>query len=401
MFLIFLHFSYLNCTFALAGGGCKASVLSYQLMKKDMQQIVLSILFGLVAIAAQGQIKVEVSEPVELMCILSRTAEFQEYDGDMCGQYGKDADEWFAPYKQHAIIPYYQSLRAQHGIAHERVMSMALHLEIEKGKVQFIGDKSDLYGGWKDDDVDIDHFLVLLNQFYKETRFNEFFKKHRAFYEEGVKAYEEIVMPNFHQEWFAKFFGAEPTEPFHIVLCFSHASHNNAVTRHLPGKPTEKFAVCSYWIHPATGQLFGGGEIALGILVHEFNHSFVNPLLENTANATMMTKLGQKLMQFTHLSMERQSYNEWQIMINESIVRAAVIIYMQDYGFKQNVVLNEIFKEVWQNDFRWTPELVSSLRYYANHRDQYKTLNDFYPEIFQCLKKYLEDEVARLQKPLS
>ena len=166
------------------------------------KQIVLSLLFGLVAIAAQGQIKVEISEPVELMCILSRTAEFQEYGGDMCGQYGKDADEWFAPYKQHAIIPYYQNLRAQYGIAHERVMSMALHLEIEKGKVQFIGDKSDLYGGWK-------------------------------------------------------------------------------------------------------------------------------------------------------------------------------------------------------NDFRWTPELVSSLRYYANHRDMYKTLNDFYPEIFQCLKKYLEDEVARLLKPLS
>lgn len=365
------------------------------------KQIVLSLLFGLVAIAAQGQIKVEISEPVELMCILSRTAEFQEYGGDMCGQYGKDADEWFAPYKQHAIIPYYQNLRAQYGIAHERVMSMALHLEIEKGKVQFIGDKSDLYGGWKNDGVDIDHFLVLLNQFYKESRFNEFFKKHRAFYEEGVKAYEEIVMPNFHQEWFAKFFGTEPSEPFHIVLCFSHASHNNAVTRHLPGKPTEKFAVCSYWKHPATGQLFGGGDIALGILVHEFCHSFVNPLLENTANATMMSKLGQKLLQFTHLSMERQSYNEWQILINESIVRAAVINYMQDYGFKQNFVLNEIFKEVWQNDFRWTPELVSSLRYYANHRDMYKTLNDFYPEIFQCLKKYLEDEVARLLKPLS
>ena len=47
------------------------------------------------------------------------------------------------------------------------------------------------------------------------------------------------------------------------------------------------------------------------------------------------------------------------------------------------------------------PVLVSSLRYYVNHRDQYKTLNDFYPEIFQCLKKYLEDEVARMQKPLS
>ena len=46
------------------------------------------------------------------------------------------------------------------------------------------------------------------------------------------------------------------------------------------------------------------------------------------------------------------------------------------------------------------PELVTSLRYYAAHRDQYPTLNDYYPEIAHCLSKFFENEVERMQKAL-
>ena len=97
--------------------------------------------------------------------------------------------------------------------------------------------------------------------------------------------------------------------------------------------------------------------------------------------------------------MERQAYGDWQTVINESIVRAAVILYMQDQGFDQKQVLNELAKQVCCN-FNWMPELVASLRNYAANRDQYPTLNDYYPEIARCLSKYLEDEVERMQKAL-
>jgi hypothetical protein len=41
---------------------------------------------------ANAQIKVEASETVELMAILSRTAGFSEYCMDMGGQYTKDTE---------------------------------------------------------------------------------------------------------------------------------------------------------------------------------------------------------------------------------------------------------------------------------------------------------------------
>ena len=87
--------------------------------------------------------------------------------------------------------------------------------------------------------------------------------------------------------------------------------------------------------------------------------------------------------------MEQQHYDDWHIVINESLVRAAVIVYMYENGFKK-FVANMLNVETTQNGFPWMLDVVSALRYYSTHREQYPTLNDFYPEIASFLSKYNE-----------
>ena len=113
----------------------------------------------------------------------------------------------------------------------------------------------------------------------------------------------------------------------------------------------------------------------------------------------MLKEIGQNLLQLSPIGMQRQNYAQWNIVVNESIVRAAVIIYMLDNGFSVEQQLKEIFDNICR-DFRWMPELVVALRTYASHREQYKTLNDFYPEIARCLGKYFDDEKGRIEKAL-
>ena len=107
------------------------------------QKLIITALLLILTLGAKAQIKVEVSEPVELMSILSRTAGFQEYHRDLAGQYTKDTETWFAPYKEHSIISYFQGLRNHHDISYDAVMSMAIHLDINNGKIKFLGEKSD------------------------------------------------------------------------------------------------------------------------------------------------------------------------------------------------------------------------------------------------------------------
>ena len=345
----------------------------------------------------ESQIRVEVSEAVELMSILARTAGNKEYNMDMAGQYTKDTEVWFAPYKQHAAVVCFQNLRDQYGISYDAVMSMAIHLDIDGGKVKFLGEQADLEKRWSN--VDIDDFIDKLNTFYTDTRFHNFFEQHRMFYDEGLKEYEANVMTYFHQEWYARFYGTAPTDRFRIVIGFTCGGGNYGPSRQLPGQPCEAYAICGYYINPQTGKPYGEGANMATTLIHEFNHSFVNPLLNNETNASLIATTGQKLHKFSAYAMERQAYSDWQTVINESIVRAAVILYMLDQDFDQKQVLNELANQVCRS-FNWMPELVASLRYYAAHRDQYPTLNDYYPEIARCLSKYIEDEVGRMQKAL-
>ena len=357
-----------------------------------MKKTIITALILILALGATAQVRVEVSEAVELMGILSRTANYEEFSSDFAGQYSKDTEAWFAPYKSHPTVAYYQDIRNKHGIGFERVTNMAVHLDIEKGKVKLIGDRKELTDGWQD--IDLDEFVKRLNKFYADTRFHEFFEQHQAFYDEYLKAYEANVAVNIHPEWYSRFYnGTEPTEQFRIIIGFTYGTTNNGASRQLPGQPRELFAVCGYRLNPTKGRPYYDTSLPL----HEFNHPYVNPLLDNAANAAAMQEPGQRLLQLAQSEMEKQHYPLWQTVINESIVRAAVILYMHEQGFQQEMVLKFLALQMMSEGFPWTFEVVSALNYYAAHRDQYKTLNDFYPEIARCLSKYIDLQTARKQ----
>ena len=338
----------------------------------------------------QGQLQVEVSEEVELMSILSRAAGRPEFSFDLAAQYSKDVESWLSEYRKHPTVAYYQDIIAKYGIGYERVTNMAIHIEIAKGKVNLIGNRSELNNGWEN--VNLDDFIKHLNKFYEDTRFHEFFEQHKSFYQDFLKTYQASVVPHIHPEWYSQFFnGTEPTDRFHAIIGFNYGDTNNGSWRQLPDQPREVFAVLGYQIVPMNGRPL----YDVSLPVHEYAHSFVNPLLDKSENAALMESVGPKLLHLSEAVMQRQAYPTWQIVINESIVRAAVILYFSDQGFGQKVVQGLMQREVMQNGFRWMPELVASLQNYATHRDQYPPLNDYYPEIARCLTEYVAKEAEK------
>ena len=346
------------------------------------------------ATLAQAKIKVEVSETVELMAILSRTAEFREYCMDMGGQYTKDTEAWFAPYKEHPTVAYYLNLRSEYGISYDAVMSMAINLAVDGNGVKILTEKSNLERRWQD--VEMDIFLVRLNQFYTDTRFHDFYTQHQAFYESVLHTYEQNVMQYFHQEWYPRFYGTEPTELFRVVIGFTNGGGNYGPSRQLPGQPKEVFAICGYHVDEKTGKAFENGMDYASTLIHEFNHSFVNPLYE--AYADQLAPIGEKLLKQSFRAMNSQAYRNAATVINESVVRAAVIIYMQENGFTAEQIKAEMYAQIGCS-FYWMPELVSVMQNYSKHRKRYKTLGDYYPEIVTCLGKYLKEEKKRIERP--
>lgn len=74
------------------------------------------------------------------------------------------------------------------------------------------------------------------------------------------------------------------------------------------------------------------------------------------------------------------AYSTWQNLVNESIVRAAVIIYLIDNRVAPNKIRQSVIDEM-SVGFYWTPELVKCLQYYTQHRDKYSSIESYYTEI--------------------
>ena len=364
-------------------------------MMKHYRRFLLLLSMLSAATFANAQIKVDASEMVELMAILSRTAGFREYCMDMGGQYTKDTEVWFAPYKQHPAIACMKDLRSKYNIGYDAVMPMAINLETDGKKVTMTGEKLNLGNRWQN--IEIDTFLVHLNQFYADTRFHDFYTQHQSFYESVLRTYEQNVMQYFHQDWYPRFYGTEPTERFRVVIGFTNGGGNYGPSRQLPSHSKEVFAICGYSIDEKTGKAFENGTDYAATLIHEFNHSFVNPLYD--AHSDILESVGQKLYRMSYRSMSQQAYKNVSTVINESVVRAAVIIYMQDNGFTPAQIETQLSEQI-DRGFLWMPELVGSMSKYSKHRNRYNTLGEYYPEIVKCLNKYATKEKKRQEKSL-
>lgn len=365
-----------------------------------MGKRVLLAVLAIVAMTMQAKVDVEVSETVELMGILSRTAGYDEYNMDWAGEYINDVEAWFAPFKDHPIISYYRGLRENYHMAYNAPASLAVSLEIDGGKIKMVGKKENLDKRWNN--VDLNDFVTRLNQFYTDTRFHEFFEQHQDFYQGVLNDYRTNVMRYFNQDWYNRFYGTEQGEIFRVIIGFVNGGCNYGANRQIPGKPKEIFSICGYWIHPEMGSVYSAENAkrwAAPTLIHEFNHSFVNPIIDDEKNAKLLGDVPQRLFEQDENTLSEQAYTDGRIVFNESVVRAATVIYLMENGFSAEEVRNDLSDNI-TSGFKWTPELVTALRDYTSHRSKYPTLNDFYPQVAKVLKNYLDAEDKRISKAL-
>lgn len=343
--------------------------------------------------AQQTNCQPEVMETVELMSILARSAGSREYNMDMAGQYTKDTEAWFAPYKNHPMVGYYQGLMQQYGIGYNAPMDLAVNLVIDGGRIKFAGDKSCMDQRWTN--VNLVEFVSKLNQYYTDTRFHEFFQQHEAFYNEGLQLYKDNVMPHFHQDWYPRFYGTTADQQYRIIIGFTNGGSNYGANRQLPGKNREMFSVVGYYVDSSAGKAFTDGVGTAMVLIHEFNHSFVNHLYDD--HRGLLDPVANKLFALSESMMRNQAYPEPRTVMNETLVRAAVIMYMQDYGYTAQEIADEMGMNV-SRGFTWMPEAVAALRGYAGNRGKYPTFSSYYPQVAKALNKYADDENKRIDK---
>lgn len=323
----------------------------------------------------------KVDKRIELLSIVFRLAGNPEYGSENFKLYTNKIYEHYEPFKDHELIQFAKELREKNGVGYDAVMSMAIHLDDSLNpRVAFTETVPDERWG-KENAL---KFARLLKKFYRESASKRFFSENKEFYSEMNSRFLPVYR-HLDLSWYKNFYGKEPNEKFVIVNALGNGGGNYGRAVDLPNGKREVYAIMGTWKTDSAGMALYTLDSHFPTLLHEFNHSFVNYLLNRDPEP--FRKNGEIIHEVVKEKMRRGGYSNWQTVLNEALVRAGVIKYMKDHRFSEKEISKEVTEQL-NRGFLWIEELVAELENYDKQRQRYPTLESYFPELARAYEQY-------------
>lgn len=325
----------------------------------------------------------KVDKRIELLSIVFRLAGNAEYNDTFFKKYTDKVESHFITYNEHELITFARELRENKGISYDAVVSMAIILDENLNPlIDFSTTLPEKR--WSEDDAN--KFIGLLKQFYKDAECEEFFAENDELFHEVSNRFGSVYK-TLDLNWFQSFYGEMADENFNIIVSLGCGDGNYGPSYTLPDAKKEVFAIMGTWKVDESGMPVYLHNEYLPVIVHEFSHSFVNPLMAKHEDA--FKEAGKEIYNVVGYEMSHQAYGNWQTMLNEALVRASVIKYFIDHGARESAIetmqKNEIYK-----GFMWIKGLVDELMKYDNQRDEYPTLESYLTTLSEAYKVFAE-----------
>jgi hypothetical protein len=322
-----------------------------------------------------------IDQRVELISIVYRLSGAEEYTNinypDLVfEQYIDSIEVYFRKYEKHPAVQFARKLKKR-GIGYNYVMYLPLvvtnppNMEIT---VPFMKGKPT--SRW--DLTTALEFVDLLNQFYHDTNFEQFMVKNKPLYDAVEIRFSEMTA-RIDTAWYAKFYGYRSDVDFNAINALSIGPHNYNVDVDHPDGRKSTFAILGSSVMDSMGMPVYNQRY-LNVLLHEFNHSFANPII--LENEKEFKNAGKGI--YNHFKRNKIStnvaYGNWQSVLCESLVRAAVIKYLMEHGYDNLIIDSQVELEK-ERGFHWVQDLLERFDYYSANRKEYKDLVDYMPEL--------------------
>lgn len=342
---------------------------------------------------------VRVDPRIELTTIVFRMIGAGEYSECLLPGYAADIDRHFAPYRDHPALKLAASLRASHGIAFDAVPFLAIALTDPPALDErvVVGAKGEGLGDARWRGPHARQFIAALRQFAVDSRFDEFFAAHRTFYDSAATRMQRFMESQVRWPWFTAFFGEAPTARFQAVPGMCNGGSNYG-PRVLPTNgPEERYAILGMSRVDSAGfpVMHPGG---LPTVIHEFSHSFVNPMVARHRDA--FRRPGEALLadSTVRAKMAARDYAGWETVVNESLVRASVVRYLR--ATQGDSAARVELQSQASIGFYWIGALDSALTEYEQSRATYPTLEQFTPRlaaVFATAARTIRPTIARFE----
>lgn len=345
------------------------------------------LLFVLIAASClftgRAQMTSKIDPKFELTSIAFRLAGANEYA--QCGvpEYAKAIDAYFLPYVDHPLIGFIQQIRRDYGIGYDAVSSSADWLMIKDGKVKLqpqykVSDISKAEQRWTE--PVFSHYLKLLNDFYRKTKFQEFYDANGELYGYATTQLDALLN-TIDTDWFERYYGISFGNPdIFIGLC--NGPSNYALT--------EKSRYVGYGIVVGCGSDMNGkpayNPMFSSIILHEFAHNYSNPLID--AHWNELEKSADIIYSNVAAEMSQLAYGSARTTLSEWFDNLCVTMY---YRETQPELVGDLVSNYENMGFIWMGRSVKLMDEFYADRTRYPDISDFMPRIIEFVSETAND----------
>ena len=210
-----------------------------------------------------------VDERFELTSLVFRLAGREEFNSSQT-KYQHNLAKEFSRFESHPAIQYtIKNLK----FGGDAVFGIAVHLEKQGSSFALTNNIDAILshqGGivrWTQENITA--FVGLLNDFYKDTNFNDFYQRHKKYYDKHNKRFEKTIYNRISFDWFRKY-GLNP-DNLRIIISPSESRYGYGSTVY-GSTPKDNI---NYAGLAGIRLLY---PFFLAFIVHEFCHAFANPI---------------------------------------------------------------------------------------------------------------------------
>jgi hypothetical protein len=332
-------------------------------------------------------LRVVVDPRVELVSLIFRLAGNREYSRCLVPSYAAHVEKQFSPFSEHPAVKLARKLRQSRGVSYDACMGLAVLLTgTSEPRLALPLDPWPDFLDHRWDSTSASNFVAAAGQFVKDTGFDAFVQAHEGLYRTSESRMQALMDREAHLDWFNRFFGEKPKAKFTLILgmlnggsCYGPRCRDQAGTEQL-------FCVLGVWATDEKGVPVFGKDV-LSTVVHEFCHSYANPIIDR--HASELQEAGQQLYEPVAERMRSQAYGDALTMLRESLVRASVVRYLNRYDGEKSS--EREISDQQTRGFEWMKELSSLLGQYEAERDRYPSLELFSPFLVSFFRDYADN----------
>jgi hypothetical protein len=346
------------------------------------------ILIALLAISLgcvqeyERTIKVGINNNIEVAAILYLISDIglNAHQGSL----SYEAKQHFDHYSDHEVIGFLNEFIDQDGLW----APIHLFLQIDKFPDAALSSAKYAEMDFKAKYTLINQFIESANDFFRKADVTKFLEEHidyytKCIYEVRKNIPDENFIPTMEHYYGISFssynFIPSPAIYPGIGVAYSIENNNSIDIYYIGGSIEDVDSTQQYQFS------FDSPSDIREMSVHEFGHSFVNPITNDIENKSLIEKFNY-LFEPIKDAMRNQAYPDWHTCVNEHIVRLGEIRIA--LAMNDTISANKLREQyIEQRKFIYLSVLENKITEYENNRDRYHSFAEFFPELIESLSE--------------